>query len=753
MKKHIDFIIYLEKVVSIIFLLISTSIFSNLDVCYGQSSNCNFLCNSNFESPGTVPVSSYGLLNQINIPCWKTTATDSMIEVWGSGFLGVNAYSGNNFIELNAYQVSTLYQNFTAPLGATTQISFAHRGRNGVDVMSVSIGPVGGPFTTLGTFSAGPGSWTYNTVNYTFPIAGSQIYSLRFNSISAAGNSQSIGNFLDAITVTYPSPDIDFIINEPTCNFASDGSIEAILTGGSAPYVYNWTPASSINSNALLNLPVGNYSLTVTDFYGCTATENVQLTASQDLIVMNFTDTLCQGQVYVGVNGNIIDQSGVYIDTISNSQCEAVYIQNVTILENDTTYLQSTICQGDSLFFGSTYLNLGGVYENILQNLNGCDSIVMLNLIVNPSYNLVQNVTACDSFFWNGQNYTTSGQFNFLTNSENGCDSLVTLNLTINPSYNIVQNISACESYYWNGQSYSTSGQYTYLTFSEKGCDSLVTLNLTINHSITTVQNISSCDSYSWNGQTLNTSGQYNYVLSNQQGCDSITVLNLQINQSEEYFDTVWVCDESEVMTTSTTFQNSTGCDSIFILNYVLVPYEEQAQASFQIGSQPNVIIINQDYQLINQSLFSDVFSWFFGFNNQWSTEFSPSISISEPGQYSIMLIANNISDCPDTMSLNILVVEDLNVYVPNSFTPDGNSFNNIFLPIISGDIDSNSYSLQIFNRWGNIVFESYNIYEGWDGTYKFNDVQDGVYTWRIKLKSKSNNSRKEFTGHVVVLH
>ncbi|MCX6286646.1 MAG: gliding motility-associated C-terminal domain-containing protein [Bacteroidetes bacterium] len=164
---------------------------------------CNHLCNSDFEDKQLVAPGSQGIFNEDSVSCWKTTATDHMIEVWGNGFNGVPSYSGNQFIELNANMVGTLYQTFTATPGTTVTISFAHRGRVGyTNQMSVAIepAPIGsGAAIVLETDTASISAWTMHTVTYTFPGSGSS-YVLSFISLPVGGTSAG-GNFLDAISV------------------------------------------------------------------------------------------------------------------------------------------------------------------------------------------------------------------------------------------------------------------------------------------------------------------------------------------------------------------------------------------------------------------------------------------------------------------------------------------------------------------------------------------------------------------------
>jgi gliding motility-associated-like protein len=236
----------------------------------GQS--CSLLCNTDFELP---QFGGWTMTTNGHVPCWYTTASDSNIEVWWTGFNGVPAYSGNQFIELNAYLVATMYQNFNASPGTNLSIGFAHRGRAGVDTMSVSIGPVGGPYTTIGTYGDSNATWGYHVVNYTIPAGSGSFYSLRFNSIYSTGGNQSIGNFLDDISVSLPGADhVTATSTPPHCHGGSDGSVAATATGGTPPYSYNWSPSGGISSSAS-GLSPGTYTISIRDAQGCAASATV----------------------------------------------------------------------------------------------------------------------------------------------------------------------------------------------------------------------------------------------------------------------------------------------------------------------------------------------------------------------------------------------------------------------------------------------------------------------------------------------
>ena len=147
----------------------------------------------------------------------------------------------------------------------------------------------------------------------------------------------------------------------------------------------------------------------------------------------NISASICQGNIYTNYGANI-DSSGVY--TFVNG-CDSVILNlTVTPIHNDT--ITSNICQG--LVYNQYGFNADstGIYTQNLQTINGCDSIITLNLTVNP----ISQTSYIDSIC-QGQNYNNYG-FNFIADTTglytqnlhtiNGCDSIITLNLTVNPS-------------------------------------------------------------------------------------------------------------------------------------------------------------------------------------------------------------------------------------------------------------------------------------------------------------------------------
>ncbi len=309
-------------------------------------------------------------------------------------------------------------------------------------------------------------------------------------------------------------------------------------------------------------------------------TQDTALTALFQIIYLQpDTVTLCHGETYQW-NDKTYDASGVYIDTLSTG----VATLYLTILPQvPETIEEATICQGDTLIWQNQPHSVSGEYSVTLQDVNGCDSVVILHLTVNPISTTEETITACDSLLWNGETYTQSGEYVYTTTAKNGCDSIVTLHLTINNSeIGETEYITICygETYTWNGQTYSTEGEYSVTLSNALGCDSIVTLHLTINETQYAEETVTACDSYEWNGQTYATTGAYTYTTTAANGCDSIVTLHLTINQTQYAEETVTACDSYEwngqtYATTGAytyTTNAANGCDSIVTLHLTILP-------------------------------------------------------------------------------------------------------------------------------------------------------------------------------------
>jgi choice-of-anchor A domain-containing protein len=243
---------------------------------------CDIAVNGSFELP-IVPLKN-GLpyfiqTNQSNVPGWSTTASDSLIELWTSGFHGVTAYHGNQFAELNATQASTLIQTFSAIAGEELTIKFAHRGRSGVDVMSVEVGPIGGPYVSLGNFTDSTTAWGYYNLAYTVPATGD--IEIRFVAVSSANGNKSYGNFLDAIyvakiakpTLAGPASLCTNTTATYTVTPTNYAIFDWVVTGGT---IVSGQGTSSIQVN-WTSATTGKVTLNVTNAAGCTSSSDMNV--------------------------------------------------------------------------------------------------------------------------------------------------------------------------------------------------------------------------------------------------------------------------------------------------------------------------------------------------------------------------------------------------------------------------------------------------------------------------------------------
>jgi gliding motility-associated-like protein len=167
-----------------------------------------------------------------------------------------------------------------------------------------------------------------------------------------------------------------------------------------------------------------------------------------------------------------------------------------------------------------------------------------------------------------------------------------------------------------------------------------------------------------------------------------------------------------------------------------------RAEAFFTVN--PPVITVPEQVFFLNLSTDATIFTWDFG-DGSTSTEFSPYHFYETTGWHEVTLVANNEFDCPDTFVLENAVLGNIesDIGFPNAFTPSENGpgggywtiddmfNNNIFFPIYKG-VDE--FEMQIFNRWGELLFETKDVRQGWDGYYRGQLCQQDVYVWRVKV-------------------
>jgi gliding motility-associated-like protein len=193
------------------------------------------------------------------------------------------------------------------------------------------------------------------------------------------------------------------------------------------------------------------------------------------------------------------------------------------------------------------------------------------------------------------------------------------------------------------------------------------------------------------------------------------------------------------------------GCTSTTVFPGFITT-QDQPIAAFE----SSLLYFTEETQLVqfnNTSINASSYFWDFGAGENTVIE-DPSHQFTEVNNgREITLIATSTLGCVDSAVLFLDYNPGLIYYVPNSFTPDGDQFNQTFLPIFSSGIDLNNYHLQVYNRWGELIFESFDIEEGWDGNTPTNEKSPiGVYTYIIEVKDPNDDGRIQISGHVNLL-
>jgi gliding motility-associated-like protein len=197
---------------------------------------------------------------------------------------------------------------------------------------------------------------------------------------------------------------------------------------------------------------------------------------------------------------------------------------------------------------------------------------------------------------------------------------------------------------------------------------------------------------------------------------------------------------------------NENGCIGNTTLND-LICVQEIPSVSFT--ASPNQITNNnQTVSFSNIGANSLDYSWQFG-DGQSSSEYSPTHAYSNANEgMNVTLTATSSFGCVGTATVFIPFKEEGDFYVPNSFTPDEDEFNQNWLPIFTQGFDPFNFNVFIFDRWGEIVWENHDYQRGWDGTYgeKGGKAPDGVYIWRIEYKPVENDKKIVVMGHLTLM-
>ncbi len=395
------------------------------------------------------------------------------------------------------------------------------------------------------SFGDGDSSFVQNPI-HRYYTNGS--YTVRLIASNSAG--------ADTLTKT-----VYIIVNKPAGPIAINGSRcgEGVVLLGVTPALgtFKWYNSNISDSIVGVGLSFVTPSLSLTSTYyvesvvgSCVSlrtpvTARIRSTSTGSLAI-----GICPGSSYF-FNGMSLIESGVYLDTLSNVEgCDSIVTLNLTVNLSNTASISVNICSGTSYFFNGVSLISPGIYKDTLVNISGCDSILTLNLSLLPSSSATIAVDICagGSYLFNGVNRTLSGIYFDTLNNSIGCDSFLTLNLrvaTLGVSSALPISICQGSSYFFNGVNRSVAGFYSDTLVSSGGCDSIVVLNLGIirKDTVTATVGICSGSSYLFNGMFRSTAGVYLDTLLNVYGCDSFVTLNLSILSPSSGSFSVNICN------------------------------------------------------------------------------------------------------------------------------------------------------------------------------------------------------------------
>ncbi|MAO32007.1 MAG: hypothetical protein CL824_00735 [Crocinitomicaceae bacterium] len=486
------------------------------------------------------------------------------------------------------------------------------------------------------------------------------------------------------------------LVNHVNCFGGDDGSISLNVSGGTTPYTYNWNSLPPIGNPTDLN--AGNYSVDVVDFNGCVDSFTVDITEpNSPLIVTAETSSpLCYGTA-----------SGSIDITVNGGTAPYSYLWNVSQNQNDQDLIDIH----------------SGTYDLNVTDDNNCVFFLSVDLLDEfDPIEVISTITpiTCFGFDDGSIELDISGgnaPYQLMWNDANNDQNRYSLNAGL---YSVsITDDNGCEllSDFILDQPEELNASFAYDVSS--GC-----APLTVNFSNTS-QGISNLCLWSFgNGDTINGCSDLSYTF-DQPGCYDISLL---------------------------TMVNSECYDDI-VLDEVICVYPNPT-ASFQ-SATPTVDYYSGELSLLNNSINATSFEWIFGDDSPNSNEvnpihFYPSETISD---YEITLIAYDDNGCVDTSVLIISLQPDLLVHIPNTFTVNGDNINEGFMPVFSNPEMIKKYQIEIFNRWGEIIFQTNDALMPWDGTHgrKNRISQEGVYTWRIKYTGLDNID-ETLVGHVSLL-
>lgn len=556
----------------------------------------------------------------------------------------------------------------------------------------------------------------------TFPIQNSNLFPGVHAGIYQARISDACGN------ATTAQVTVDTIALPPASAIANSCNSTKLFYGSSIYTTYNWTKPNgnfytgdTLTVDPITPTDTGIYHIQkIVNINGCIDTFNTDYHLS--LIATHLqTIQFCNGTV-VHVGTSTYTTPGIYTDTLTNVNaygCDSIVITSLIAMQKKDTN-NVVICKGSSVTVGTNTYTTPGIYEDSVVNTAGCYDLIFTNLSTKQFTDTVTTtICSVDSIVIGSIIHKTAGTYIDTLTSSMGCDSIVVLHLSVTPLHVIIiplidtEIICQGESLPFGTTQYPRTGIYQDTVVS--GCVGLVlTVNLTINPYKTDsiVRSICPGQSFSVGTHTYNNTGIYSDTLSTTT-CDSIVTLSLNVNPIAP----ITISSNVTVVNKGDTIQLSTVASA---------PYLWISAAAINDNSiqNPTAIIDNS--------------SWIYLYATAPCTS-ADSIFITVRSDSTVASPPPTLTPCVGSY-----------IFVPNAFTPNNDGKDDVF-KIIAGNIKLQDF--QIYNRWGQMVFETADINQSWEGTYQGQRCDTGNYVyWLSYFDCNHTTMPQTIKGNILLI-
>lgn len=310
-------------------------------------------------------------------------------------------------------------------------------------------------------------------------------------------------------------------------------------------YFYNDLPATicqgeSYNFHDTLLTTAGTYQRRYKSVYGTDSVYQIVLTVNPRY-EQTIYKTICEGE-YVIFAGESRTRGGIYSDSLKTRLgCDSITRLNLTVNPTIRVHEDVHLCEGEWFNLKGTHITRGGIYaDTVPSGLTGCDSIHTYHVYVHPVLRDTTRAAICqgENYLFHGNTFSVAGTHEVIGQSIYGCDSTYVLMLTVNPVYRKDTTLTLChgESLSLFGRLYTAGGEYRDTLKSVRGCDSIYSIHIHEYAKWLDTRSYALCkgDSYTWRGRTITSAGvYYDSLVSQVSGCDS--VYQLTVNMRNTY--------------------------------------------------------------------------------------------------------------------------------------------------------------------------------------------------------------------------